>query len=45
MQAIAKDAGVPVVGISETEPPGTTFQEWMLSQLTRLEAALGGNQR
>jgi zinc/manganese transport system substrate-binding protein len=45
MQAIAKDAGVPVVGISETEPPGTTFQEWMLSQLNALEAALGGNQR
>jgi zinc/manganese transport system substrate-binding protein len=45
MQAIARDAGVPVVGISETEPPGTTFQEWMLSQLNALEAALGGNQR
>ena len=45
MQAIAKNAGVPVVGISETEPPGTTFQEWMLSQLNALEAALGGNQR
>jgi zinc/manganese transport system substrate-binding protein len=45
MQTIAKDAGVPVVGISETEPPGTTFQEWMLSQLNALEAALGGNQR
>jgi zinc/manganese transport system substrate-binding protein len=42
MQAIAKHARVPVVGISETEPPGTTFQEWMLSQLTRLEAALVG---
>jgi zinc/manganese transport system substrate-binding protein len=45
MQTIAKDSGVPVVGISETEPPATTFQEWMLSQLNALEAALGGNQR
>jgi zinc/manganese transport system substrate-binding protein len=45
MQTIAKDSGVPVVGISETQPPGTTFQEWMLSQLNALEAALGGNQR
>jgi zinc/manganese transport system substrate-binding protein len=45
MQTIARDSGVPVVGISETEPPGTTFQEWMLSQLNALEAALGGNQR
>ena len=45
MQTIARDSGVPVVGISETQPPGTTFQEWMLSQLNALEAALGGNQR
>jgi zinc/manganese transport system substrate-binding protein len=45
MQTIAKDSRVPVVGISETEPPATTFQEWMLSQLNALEAALGGNQR
>jgi zinc/manganese transport system substrate-binding protein len=45
MQTIARDSGVPVVGISETQPPGTTFQEWMLSQLNALEAALGGNRR
>jgi zinc/manganese transport system substrate-binding protein len=45
MQTIAKDSRVPVVGISETEPPGTRFQDWMLSQLNALEAALGGNQR
>lgn len=45
MQAIAKDSGVAVVGISETEPPGTTFQEWMLAQLNALEAALGGTQK
>jgi zinc/manganese transport system substrate-binding protein len=44
MQAVARDSGVAVVGISETEPPGTTFQEWMLSQLNALEAALGGQQ-
>jgi zinc/manganese transport system substrate-binding protein len=45
MQTIARDSSVPVVGISETQPPGMTFQEWMLSQLNALEAALGGNQR
>jgi zinc/manganese transport system substrate-binding protein len=45
MQTIARDSGVPVVGISETEPPATTFQEWMLSQLNALEAALGGDQQ
>ena len=45
MQTIARDSGVPVVAISETQPPGTTFQEWMLSQLNAFEAALGGNRR
>jgi zinc/manganese transport system substrate-binding protein len=45
MQTIARESGVPVVGISETAPPGTTFQEWMLSQLNALEAALGGSQQ
>ena len=45
MQTIARDSSVPVVGISETQPPGMTFQEWMLSQLNALEAALRGNQR
>lgn len=44
MQAIAKEAGVPVVGVSETEPAGTTFQDWMLSQLTALETGLSGKQ-
>jgi zinc/manganese transport system substrate-binding protein len=44
MRAIAKDAGVPVVGVSETEPAGKTFQDWMLFQLTALETALSGKQ-
>jgi zinc/manganese transport system substrate-binding protein len=42
VQALAKRAGVPVVGVSETEPPGTAFQQWMLAQLDALRAALGG---
>ncbi len=41
MQSVAKQNGVPVVGISETEPPGKTYQQWMLDQLTQLEQALG----
>ena len=40
MLSIAKQNGVPVVGVSETEPAGMTFQAWMLSQLDALEAAL-----
>lgn len=40
MQAFAKQNNVPVVGISETEPPGKTYQQWMLDQLDELDKAL-----
>jgi zinc/manganese transport system substrate-binding protein len=40
MQNLAKSAGIPVVGVSETEPPGTRYQDWMMAQLTSLDAAL-----
>ena len=39
---MAKDNSIPVVGVSETEPPGSTYQQWMLGQLDALDAALGG---
>ena len=39
---MAKDNGIAVVGVSETEPPGATYQQWMLGQLDALDAALGG---
>ena len=42
MRAIAQEAGVPTVGITETEPAGMTYQAWMLSTLDALEAALSG---
>ncbi|HZZ62885.1 MAG TPA: zinc ABC transporter substrate-binding protein [Roseiarcus sp.] len=38
---MAKDNGIPVVGVSETEPAGTTYQAWMLGQLGALDKALG----
>ena len=38
---LAVSNGVPVVGVSETAPPGTTFQKWQLSTLKELESALG----
>ena len=41
IQQMARSVGVPVVGVSETEPPGTSFQQWMLSQLEPLRLALG----
>lgn len=40
--AIAKSEKIPVIGITETEPTGKTYQEWMLAQLGELEAALAG---
>jgi zinc/manganese transport system substrate-binding protein len=40
MRAIATASGVPVVGVSETEPGGKDYQEWMISQLDALGRAL-----
>lgn len=42
LQALARSSGVPVVGVTETEPAGTTYQTWMLSELDALGAALRG---
>ena len=35
-------AKIPVVGVTETEPPGMTYQDWMLSELNDTEKALAG---
>ncbi len=40
MQAIAKTAGVPVVGATETEPPGKNYQAWMTTELDAVDQAL-----
>jgi len=40
---IARAAGVPVVGVTETEPAGLDYQHWMLGQLRALEGALSGS--
>jgi zinc/manganese transport system substrate-binding protein len=37
---IAKAEKIPVVGVSETEPANTTYQQWMTSQLDALDKAL-----
>ncbi len=39
---MAEDSKVPVVGVTETAPPDTTYQAWMLSQLDALDKALSG---
>jgi zinc/manganese transport system substrate-binding protein len=42
LQKLARESGVPVVGVSETEPPGMTYQDWMTGQLDALNKALSG---
>ncbi len=37
---LARRSGLPIVGVSETEPAGTSYQEWMLRQLSLLDRAL-----
>jgi zinc/manganese transport system substrate-binding protein len=37
---IAQDNQIPVVGVTETQPPGETFQEWMESELDAVQKAL-----
>ena len=44
MRSIAKESGVPVVGVTETEPAGKKYQDWMLSELAALETGLSGKQ-
>ena len=40
--ALAKASRIPIVGVSETEPAGKTYQAWMLGQLDALDKALSG---
>jgi len=39
---MAKDEKIPVVGVSETEPAGADYQQWMGAQLDALDKALAG---
>ena len=39
---LAKANGIPVVGVSETEPSNSTYQAWMMGQLDALDKALSG---
>jgi zinc/manganese transport system substrate-binding protein len=39
---MAKDNDIPVVGVSETEPANSSYQEWMMGQLNALDKALAG---
>jgi zinc/manganese transport system substrate-binding protein len=43
MRALATEAGVPVVAVTETEPPGEAYQQWVAAELDALDHALGGH--
>ena len=40
MENLAKAAHIPVVGATETEPPGKSYQAWMMSELDAVDHAL-----
>ena len=40
MEKLAKVSHIPVVGATETEPPGKKYQAWMSSELDAVERAL-----
>jgi zinc/manganese transport system substrate-binding protein len=40
MEKIAKAAKIPVVGATETEPAGKSYQAWMMSELSAVDKAL-----
>ena len=37
---LARSSKIPVVGVTETCPPGLSYQNWMLSVLDATETAL-----
>jgi zinc/manganese transport system substrate-binding protein len=41
LRTLADQNGIPVVSVTETLPPGSTFQSWQLGQVMALAGALG----
>ncbi len=39
---LARASNIPVVGVTETAPPGVSYQDWMLMQLDETRRALAG---
>lgn len=40
LKSLAQSNHIPVVGVSETMPPGDTYQSWQLAQVRALQSAL-----
>lgn len=43
LRQLAQRSGVPSVSVTETQPAGETYQQWMLAQLDAMSAALASN--
>jgi zinc/manganese transport system substrate-binding protein len=43
LRARAQTARIPTVGISETKPPGTAYQQWIADALDAVDKALAGS--
>ncbi|MBU6499246.1 MAG: zinc ABC transporter substrate-binding protein [Rhodospirillales bacterium] len=42
MARLAREQGIAVLGVTETEPPGTTYQAWIAGALDAVARALAG---
>jgi zinc/manganese transport system substrate-binding protein len=40
MVKLARTSHIPVVAVTETEPPGKDYQEWLSSELDAVDQAL-----
>lgn len=40
VKAVAKKAGIPIIGVSETQPANKTYVAWMTEELKKLQSAL-----
>jgi len=43
MIGIARQANIPVIGVAETKPAGSTYQDWMMETLDKVERALSSS--
>jgi zinc/manganese transport system substrate-binding protein len=41
LKSLAEKAGIPVVGATETQPNGQTYQSWMMSEVAEVGKAFG----
>lgn len=43
LEELARTSGIAVVGVTETMPPGKTYQSWMMGQIEAIGSALGSS--